>query len=320
MNNLPGSISVFGLPGAGKTTFALTYAYAFGISPDDVYFLDLDGKGPHQANQFGYKYNTLPETQVIEEGDSDVLVDNLLEKTKSSKVVIFDNFVVLEHGFKRMVENDPKAYNVRPMNIVKGIYGSYHPGITVIWSDLVTKMFDSGVETIWFLAHVSAPWVNGAPVLNKFKPLGNKALERISSLRTVLISTHSAPIALVAKSAYVSFDSEKMETRRMFPPKMTADWKKIKSYMENGWDIEAATKDEIPTQQELSIYNEFFSKEQIEMIKIIKSWGETEVSDVFDLSTISDMKNLLKVWESLSADEQKMYKNEFKKRREELGG
>lgn len=278
--HLYGVISVTGLYGVGKTTFATTAE-----NPKLTAIIDFDLKFKAEAERLGFWYRSPDHTDDVLNIEFPKMVEwfrkSIADIPKEATVVVIDNAAPLEGLLGYIVSQSPERYGVNPTNARSGSYGGVNPGIGRLWKNITLHLQKRGVKVVFVVNHVGSPWINGQPVPNRYRGKGNKAIQEMSNLSVVLVRDQSyVPAGIVLKEQFAqrTFGPEGWEIRRVFPlrfPKAT--WKDIATYFDNPADLDNPKDSEIPTSQELETYGDLFSDKQLEFIKTVA--GSTFVDD-----------------------------------------
>ena len=279
---LHGTIVVSGLPGLGKSTLGFTAE-----RPDKTFILDFDLKGRGMAKDYGIEQYYSPDFMTPDMDPSDYDANKIstwaIEKMKTIEPgttnVVIDNATAWEAGMAKLVEKNPIKYGLNAKNVAAGIYGGANPGISILWQNMTSWLQSMGVQTVFMINHMSQPWANGAPVLNRYHIRGNKIFRQLSILTLIMVPSDvkrgglpPLPSALVAKEALAarnwSEEKQDYETKRALPMRIPiARWKEIKQYFLHPADFSNPKPGEVWTDAEVSAYGEFMSAEQVGWIK-----------------------------------------------------
>lgn len=272
-----------GLHGRGKTHLAMTAE-----NPKLTVMLDFDYKASEKARALGIAYYSAANLFSGPLSYDIKGVAAFLEKTingipEGTKHVIIDNVSNVEESLGLLVAKDPTAYGLIPSNVSAGRYGGVNPGIGKIWTTIRANLEKKGVQLITVIAHMSQPWVDGKPVPNRYSGKGNRALRQLSNLSLILVDPDEPPVpaAIVAKRQVdiTTYNDETGEfvTISPFPPRFPiADWKHMKAYFDTPMDYRKPRAGEAVSAREIAAYGDFFSPEQIELMKIIRSYSEED--------------------------------------------
>lgn len=278
-----GLISITGLYGVGKTTLATTLEH-----PKLTAMIDFDLKFKAKAEKLGIWYRSPEQVDDVLDFNFARLTDwfkkSIEEIPAGTTTVVFDNASYLEALLGHIVSLSPKKYGVDPSNAANGGYGGVNPGVGRLWKNIMVFLQKRGVKVFVVISHVSSPWINGKPVLNKFRGKGNKVLQELSNLSLVLVKQDKTkvPAALVLKEAFVDqvFTDEGWVTRSLLPLRFPkAEWREMVTYFDKPANFANPNPGEVPTKQEIESYGEMFSLEQIEFIKVVANSQFVEDGD-----------------------------------------
>lgn len=272
---LNGLVYVTGAYGVGKTTFATTLE-----NPNLIAMIDFDLKFKAEAERLGIWYrspggNDNDIYAADQQKMSDWFQMSLKEIPQGRTVVVIDNASPLETILGYVVSRDPKRYGVNPSNAEKGAYGGINPGIGTIWKNITQFLQKRGVRVIVVACHLSSPWMNGQPIPNRFKGKGNKALQELANLSLVLVRGKTyIPSGIIIKEQYAmrQWDDDKGEwiVRRVFPTRFPqATWKAITGYFTAPADFSHPKEGETVSRDELEMFGELYSKQQLDFIKAV---------------------------------------------------
>lgn len=284
-------VLISGLHGLGKTTLAATLE-----NPALTYMIDFDLKGRALAEELKMGGYISPE-YVGSPEDYDVsalaqwFVKTLSNIPKGLTHLIIDNATWAESGLGYIVSQNPQKYGVNSKNAREGGFGGVNPGITVLWSNIFTFLQGQGIKLVTVVNHMSQPWVNGAPVANKYNVKGNKVFNQITSLGIILTPANPErggkppiPSGLVIKEALSinKFEDGKFSTVKVLPTRFpVCTWKAITGYFDKPANFSKPAPGEEWTQQEVNSYSEWLSPEQVQWVMKVKSYSEEdETTDV----------------------------------------
>jgi len=301
-----GVVVISGLWGLGKSTLAFTAE-----RPDLTAVIDFDLKGEAMARDYGIRFYAAPTTVGSDPADYDVksladwFVEQLQAIPEGTTSLVLDNATWVEAGLGYLVAQNPAKYGVRAANAQTGKYGGVNPGITKLWANIVNYLrVKKGVRTIFAINHMTPPWVNHAPVLNKYVVRGNKVFRQLCICAFILVPPDierggkpPVPSALVAKEAVASrrFDPERNEyvTQRALPMRIpVADWPHINAYFDHPADLQHPAPGETWSRFELNAYGDWLSREQVQWVLSVQSYEEEE-GTVSPQPTIDEVK---KAW------------------------
>ena len=298
-----GVVVISGLWGLGKSTLAFTAE-----RPSQTAVLDFDLKGEQMARDYGIRFYAAPNTVADDPSDYDVkllaewFVEQVQAIPEGTTTLVLDNATWVEAGLGYLVAQNPAKYGVRAANVQTGKYGGVNPGITKLWANLVNYLQAKGVKTIFAINHMSPPWVNHAPMMNKYIVRGNKIFRQLCICAFVLVPPDikrggqpPVPSALVAKEALAirRWDEEQDEfvTRRALPIRVpVADWKHINRYFDEPADFRRPAAGETWTKFELDAYGDWLSEEQVRWALTVQSYEE-EGEPVSPQPTIGEVKS-----------------------------
>jgi len=298
---LKGMVLVSGLFKHGKTFFALGLE-----NPARTAMVDFDFKGEGPAGEQGILSYARPKTAEVGGMlgyDSAKLLgwfrkhceEELIKHKGQLTHLILDNATYLVDAFDSAVRKNPRKYGVRADNASSGSYGGTNPGIRKIWGDTIAWFQDHlGIQVVTVINHMSQPWVNGAPVANKFNVLGGKAFRQLCILAVVMVPGDPArggkppkPSAVVLgeQLGYIHFDAKngRNVAVKTIPPRLPiAEWPSIKEYLDGQLDFEHLKPGEVWSKFEVSAYGAWMTDDQLEWIKNLKSYSEEGVGSVDD--------------------------------------
>jgi hypothetical protein len=193
----------------------------------------------------------------------------------------------MEAGLGYIVAQNPQQYGVHPANVASGKYGGVIPGITKLWANVVAYLqSEKGVKSIFAINHMSPPWANGAPILNRYIIRGNKVFRQLCVCALVLVPADiqrggrpPVPSALVAKEALAirRYDADRDEfvTQRALPHRIPlCDWAHINAYFDHPADFQHPAPGETWSEFERGAYGDWLSEEQVEWVKTVQSYEE----------------------------------------------
>jgi len=298
---LRGLVLISGLFKYGKTTFALGLE-----NPAHTAMVDFDFKGEGPAKELGVLSYARPKANDV--GgllgyDSTKLLawfrkhveEELMQYKGQITHLILDNATYLVDAFDSAVRKNPRKYGVRADNASSGRYGGTNPGVRKIWGDTVAWFQDQlGVQVVTVINHMSQPWVNGAPVANKFNVLGGKAFRQLCVLAVVMVPGDSkrggkppkpAAVVLGEQLGKITFDAEKRMNvvEKKIPPRFPiAEWSYVNAYLDGVLDFEHLKEGETWNAFEASAYGAWMTEEQLAWIKNLRSYSEEGVGNVDD--------------------------------------
>ena len=283
-----GVIIISGLWGLGKSTLAFTAE-----RPEQAAVIDFDLKGEQMARDYGIGFYAAPTSVGEDPADYDVklLAEWFVEQVQAippgTTTLVLDNATWVEAGLGYLVARDPVKYGVNQSNAQSGRFGGVNPGITKLWANIVNYLqAQKGVRTILAINHMSQPWANGAPVLNKWDVRGNKVFRQLCICAFILVppdiargGTPPIPSALVAKEALAvrrwDEDADEFVTRRALPMRIPiADWKHISAYFDAPANFERPAPGETWSKFELNAYGDWLSEEQVQWALSVQSYEE----------------------------------------------
>lgn len=263
-----------GMRGVGKSMLA-----AQADRPDNVLFWDFEEKGAgidaqlhfgryvsmsgEASRRFGMEVKPIDLMTIIREQIG------LVEPARYT-VAVIDNIEPLETAFYNEVKKHPLNYGIAAGNANSGAFGGAWPGVNYLVSGLVNQLYSKGIRFIIVTAHLKNVWAATGPIPNKFKPKGVERWHELSILSLVLVTGENAPIpsGLVQKEQLAStkFNEEtgEIEIVRRVPlriPKCT--FREIRRYLNEPADINKPKSGERPSDEEMSPYNDRFSKDQL---------------------------------------------------------
>jgi hypothetical protein len=178
------------------------------------------------------------------------------------------------------------------------MYGGVNPGVSRIWERVFQVVLNQKkYRAITIITHVGQPWVDGKPVLNKWLAKGNKALAQLCNLCLVLTRTpgQSSPAALVTKENFgmLTFADGKYQAKKVFPARFpVAMWENIAGYFAHPADFTNPAPGEVPSPAELAMYDDFYTPEQIEWIKLLATTGASFSEDGSETGVVTaDLTN-----------------------------
>lgn len=283
-------ILISGHYGVGKTTLGITLE-----NPELTAMIDFDLKSRGIAQELGIWYRAPEGNNGVIDFDVKELatwfIKTLMEVPKDKTHLIIDNATWGEAGLGERVRQNPQKYGVNPSNAQSGRYGGVNPGITKLWAAIFGYLQDKGIKVVTAINHMSQPWVDGAPVPNKFNVKGNKIFRQISSLALVLIPADPtrggqppAPSGLIIKEAFnlTRFDPKtgNFTVRRALPTRLpVANWNQVKTYFDAPADFDNPASGETWSDWEIEAYSEWLSKEQVSWVLKVGSYSD-EVEEI----------------------------------------
>ena len=285
-----GVVVISGLWGLGKSTLAFTAE-----RPSQTAVLDFDLKGEQMARDYGIRFYAAPNTVGDDPSDYDVkglaewFVEQVQAIPEGITTLVLDNATWVEAGLGYLVARNPAKYGVRATNVQSGKYGGVNPGITKLWANIVNYLqVQKGVKTIFAINHMTPPWVNHAPMMNKYIVRGNKVFRQLCICALILVPPDikrggqpPVPSALVAKEALAirKWDEARDEfvTQRALPMRIpVADWAHINGYFSSPADLSRPAAGEAWSEFELNAYGDWLSEEQVQWALAVQSYEEEE--------------------------------------------
>jgi hypothetical protein len=279
---------ISGLWGLGKSTLAFTAE-----RPSQTAVIDFDLKGEQMARDYGIRFYASPSTVSADPTHYDVkllaewFTQQLQALPEGITTLVLDNATWVEAGLGYLVAQNPTQYGVHPANVASGKYGGVNPGITKLWASIVAYLqSEKGVRSILAINHMTPPWANGAPIVNRYVVRGNKVFRQLCVCALILVPADvkrggqpPVPSALVAKEAMAirRYDAERDEfvTRRALPHRIpVCDWAHVNRYFEQPADFANPAPGETWSEFELHAYGDWLSEEQVEWVKTVQSYEE----------------------------------------------
>lgn len=278
-----GVVLLSGMPGAGKTTAAMTIA-----PPSDLVLLDFDLKDEQRCRSLSIPYFK-PEMDITADPTGNDLQElltwtrqafmSIAEEGKNGRdTLVIDNGSPLEEAFAYAVAMNPARYGVNPRNAQTGAYGGVNPGVAVIWQNTIRYFLSNGYKRIVICMHMSQSWANGVPI-DKMKVKGNRVLSQLSNLSVVLIRAslpNQPPVGLVGKEALGLLRWNEVEHKyhvsMALPPRVEKfEWSTVARYIKEFDEGTHKTfrKDEVWTEKELEQYSPWLSDAQRDFILTI---------------------------------------------------
>ncbi len=146
-------------------------------------------------------------------------------------------------------------------------------GVRPLYENLLEALFSRGAEYIILTSHLKKAWEDDRPVLNKVQPGGRLALlSRISSTMLWLVKEakgEGAPAAIVlkARACIMSVEGENWVPKRALPDRIPEfSWKKVREYLEHGYDIANPAPGETMSHEERIMISELLSDAQMRLM------------------------------------------------------
>lgn len=282
-------VLISGLHGLGKTTLAATME-----NPAKTGMIDFDLKGRALASELDIAWYVSPEhTGSPDDYDvkslSNWFLASIAKVPEGITHLIIDNATWAEAGLEWRVLQNPTKYGVNAKNAQAGVYGGAKPGVTVLWANIFTYLQSRGVKVVTAINHMSQPWADGKPVINKFNIKGNKVFQQIASLAIILTPADIArggkppiPSGLVVKEALSvnRFNAELGEftTMKVIPARLpVCNWKRISGYFDKPADFGSPASGEVWTKDEVYSYSEWLSTEQVQWVMKVGSYSDESI-------------------------------------------
>lgn len=278
-DQLTGTMYVTGFRGRGKSTLA-----AHSEDPDLIAFYDFDdGKGLslHKQLKFGL-YRDMVGEGTAQYGPvmTSEQVYNFFHKAITDlpsgrfTVLVIDNIDWLERGLAWEVGQRPAAYGVDPAKAKSGSWGGVWPGVNNLVSSYISAIHGKGIRLVIAVAHIKTAWSpSGTPIPNKYKPRGVDRWQQMSALTIALIpgAEPLIPVGIVYKQqlAITSYNrkTRKHETINPLPLRIpVCTFEAIRNYITSPADLSDPKAGEVPTEDELALFGEKFTKEQLTYI------------------------------------------------------
>ena len=275
---------ISGLHGLGKTSLALSLE-----RPEKTAMIDFDLKSAGICEQFGIWY-ARPEAESDADFNVETLsqwfLETLLKIPGHITHLIIDNATWAEQGLALRVQKYPEKYGVNKKNAQTGMYGGVNPGIGRLWSAAFLHLQNQGVEVVTAVNHMSAPWVDGKPLPNRYNVRGNRIFHQISSLGLILVPGDSdrggappAPAALIIKEAVgvQALEEGRLTTKRALPSRLPeVTWPNVFAYFFNPMNFDKPKPGESWSKFEANAYGDWLSDEQIEFALKTTTYTEDE--------------------------------------------
>ena len=268
-----------GRRGLGKTFLAAQVE-----NPALVLFLNYDsrkGEGIHNQLKFGEYHDLTAEAAGsgnIGLWNKTVEVINKVPKDRFT-VAIIDNVSPLELAMKaeamRGIAQYTKEFGLSRANVENNRYGGDKSIVNFLITEKITApLFAKGIQLIVATAHVKPPWVNGAPVPNKWNAKGADRWQEISVLTLILIPGDypPTPSAIVQKEQLGSivFDAAlgDFTMSRRLPARIArCTFSEIRRYLREPADLNDPKPGEVLSHEEYFSYSDELSKEQLAMVQ-----------------------------------------------------
>lgn len=264
-----GLMHVYGPPGSGKTTFALTAS----DDPTKIVFLDGDAsKGKYLADQLKLKhYYDLTRVGLNHETELEyheailALVEALPD---NMDLIVWDIADEMFKGAHTYVHTHRMSFrkNWAPLGAIAGaqewieMRKSHLPRL---YSKLMEK-----AKLVIFLSHEKAQTDDTGIKTGLSEPDSDKTLETKSALRIRLARNmrnpeDPAPIGLVTKNTIGIIEPKTRKITSVFPLRIApCTWDKIAEYLESPVGARKPTKDEIPDEREFALISGVLTDEQ----------------------------------------------------------
>jgi len=202
-----------------------------------------------------YEYILADLDENLEPGKYDVYVHDTLEK--------------FEAGMAAWVEGNKKKAGVTSIAFGK----LWSEGVYVLYENLLSALYERGVQTVIMCSHLKTPWESGRPVVGKVVPSGKKLLYRLSSLFLWLVNdkrnADGAPAGLVLKERMgnlMVIDGE-WKIQRMLPERLPrCTWEDINRYLVEGCNLESPAPGESMSDGERDMISELLTDEQMRLM------------------------------------------------------
>ena len=288
---------LIGFPGVGKS-----YLGASMENPVLIDYVDFESKAKAIAKQLEQRGTPLGNYTAINEkaaGKGALAVYDLfkahidnMEQDRFTTMVL-DNLAVLQDGCVAEVERNAKEYERNSSLNAKLIRahnrGQQYAGASIAFSNLFAAIHDKGVRLIVGINHVGNKWLK-VPVPGKYSVPGVSVLDKLSTLTLILMPPRQdtehwpPPAALVSKEALGTFSfptdptSEQFEAMRkgeipshtMSPRFPRRFWpctsQTIRRYLAHPADYDNLDEHETPNNEELAMFSDKLSKEQMAFV------------------------------------------------------
>lgn len=297
---MTGIVHITGDVDSGKTTLA----YSVGVPPDEIAFIDNDLKGEelHRQLHFGSYFNLVRmfrQNNGSKPVDFYVMVKRLLDDMPDDKfsLLVFDNFSQLEDGINSWTEDHIQSVSNLTIGQAKNASPLTWTAKRIHYASILDLML-SKAPLVILTTHLRDRWVGMRKTEMKEARCQQPLVEK-SSLRIWLKhnSDSPAPIGLILKrtsSSVYNPETRLIEIHSVLPRRMSpCTWERIKWYMENPIGNRRPTKEETPTEYELSILDGTLTKDQKLMLELSMKAGnqepeEVEGGTVMESSSVSD--------------------------------
>jgi hypothetical protein len=195
-------------------------------------------------------------------------------------VAVIDNVSPLELAMNaealRGIDRYTKDFGLSRSNIENNRYGGSKAIVNFLVTEKITApLYAKGVQVVVATSHVKPPWVNGAPVANKWNMKGADRWQDLSILTVVLVPGDFPPVptGIVFKEQLggIAFNPETQDfdTSRRLPERIArCTFKEIKRYLREPADLNDPQLGEKLTRDEYYAYSDEFSKEQLAMVQV----------------------------------------------------
>lgn len=273
--------------GAGKTTFTL------GIErPENILFLDFEGKGKGLTNQLpGVNYFPIIEdvSEVMGmEFRGRAIWDRALQIISAVPegrftTLIIDNGAYLQDAAADMISDNPQAWGVKPQNAASGQFGGVWPGVKHAIVGFLAIARQKGIQLVVVTFQTKAAWTQAGPSLTKRKTT-DVAIWHERSILTLALGPPlpgnvPIPSALVLKEQLPRITwndtTGQLEVVRCLPFQLPrATMADIKNYLQHPADLQNPAPGEWPDMDAVDSYSPSFKREQLAQLMKIMELGE----------------------------------------------
>lgn len=253
-NPIKGMIAIISNYGVGKTTFALECGY----HPKDIIFVNDDLKETGLEGDFNHYVDLVSETKGMKLLDFHTYCNDLIANLSQSKVIIWDTWTQYQNTFFQYVKvnekefRNPKEWAGKPS--IKA--GEWYNEAWRYEGSVIAEL-KSKCDLLILTFHLKQVYIGSEPVLGKFKPGHDRAIEKYADLRIWLTPdpNDQVPIGLVMKNILRhKITDEGIRTSQVLPLRLEiCNWQNIISYWNEPVGNRELKDHERPNSFELSL-------------------------------------------------------------------